>query len=329
MDWRCPEDRGKLELREEQLVCDGCDKTYDIADGVPIFSSVENVTSTPAELADLLTAIRNSSPGDAAGEFCDRHDCSRREFGADWSFLLPAQGDGTILELGGGFGDDTRHLARQARAVVAVPSIANGQLLRTSLDAGDGDIPAICVLDRIDRLPLADGSIAAIALEDIAAAGFDLSDRNLSAVAREWRRVLAPGGTVLFGIKGPLARIRILQQARRALGIPVGSASFNRRIKRIAGGGSETSLRLGSTLTAMSDAGFPSPTIYAPLPDEHRTEIVIPVDDRRVVGYFLHNLIRQNSPAVRMAIRGAGLLNRLGMFRHFVPYYYLLFKLEG
>ncbi len=326
MRWSCPEDRGDLELREERLVCGRCGNSYDASRGFPVFGAGETVEAEPAAFAELLSKMRDASPDEAARAFCDRHGCTRREFGADWSFLLPTRGGGTILELGGGFGDDSRQLVQETRAVVIVPSVANARVLRANLEAEGVRETPVAVLEGTERLPLADGSIAAIAMEDVAAAGFGLSEENLDAVAREWRRVLAPGGTVLVGIKGSLSRVRLLQLARRMLPVPAGSASFNRRVKLIAGGGVETSLRLRPTLRSMAAAGFSPPTIYAPLPDEHRTEIVIPVDDRRVVRYFLNHLIRQNSPAVRLAIHGANLLNRLGLFRHFVPYYYLLFK---
>ena len=56
---------------------------------------------------------------------------------------------------------------------------------------------------------------------------------------------------------------------------------------------------------------------------------MIPVDDARAVRYFLHNLIRKNSATVRLAVGVADLLVTLNLFRHVVPYYYLVFRSDA
>ena len=57
-----------------------------------------------------------------------------------------------------------------------------------------------------------------------------------------------------------------------------------------------------------------------------KIDVVIPVEDRRVVRYFLDNLIRKNSPVVRAAITVAHQALNLGLFPRLVPYHYLIFK---
>ncbi len=74
--------------------------------------------------------------------------------------------------------------------------------------------------------------------------------------------------------------------------------------------------------------GFERPRVYAPLPDERGTQVVIPLDDPSAVRYFLQHLVRKDSRLVRAAIVGAGLLLKLGALRAALPYWFLYFTTD-
>jgi hypothetical protein len=74
--------------------------------------------------------------------------------------------------------------------------------------------------------------------------------------------------------------------------------------------------------------GFSAPTIYAPLPDQERTEAVIPLQERAATLYFLSNLVRRDSFTSRAAVAVAKLLARSGRLGWLVPDYLVCFKRE-
>jgi hypothetical protein len=119
-----------------------------------------------------------------------------------------------------------------------------------------------------------------------------------------------------------LPGVRRLMQLLRARSR---SESMNRSVKR-AGSVGGRGPGPGRTIRVMTGLGFPRPVVYAPLPDENDAQVVIPVEDARAVRYFLHNLVRKNSAVIRSAVRLADLLVALDLFRHAVPYYYLVFR---
>ena len=63
--------------------------------------------------------------------------------------------------------------------------------------------------------------------------------------------------------------------------------------------------------------------------DGTSADVVIPVEDRNVVRYFLDNLVRKNAPLVRAGLHVARAANRIGLVARLVPYYYLTFKAPG
>jgi hypothetical protein len=184
------------------------------------------------------------------------------------------------------------------------------------------------VLDSLQRLPLPDGSVAALALEGAAAPAFDVRAANFPRIAAEWRRVAAPGCVVFLGLGNRLHGLPGARGLRLALASRPRPESLNRAVKRIGTTGTHlrTDLGIGAALRAMSDVGFGPPAIHAPLPDENDARVVVPLDDARALRYFLNHLIRRNSRLVRIAVHGANALVALDLMRHVVPYYYLLFR---
>jgi len=305
-------------------------REYEVVDGLPVFAQDEDAArqahrQSPV-LEELWQRVRDSSADDAARWFCEQHDCSREIFAADWKYLFGPPPEQRILELGAGYGDDSVTLARDpARIVLAVPTLTAGRIVRRRLEEHRPGPWDIAVLPSVTRLPLEDASVGAIALEDAAVEAFGISDRNFHEIAAEWRRVLTANGSVFVGLGNALHRLPGAGFARSKLLRPP-RESLNRTVKRAAGGGSGGRLGRGTVLREMRRQGFVGPSVYAPLPSEKKIDVVIPVEDRRVVRYFLDNLIRKNSPVVRSAIGAAHLALGLGLFPHVVPYHYLIFK---
>jgi len=161
-------------------------------------------------------------------------------------------------------------------------------------------------------------------MEAVSLTSFGLSSRSFDAFASELSRVVAEGGTVYVGVVGALdskfgfGRIRARMLARS-------SPPALHRVLQPARSPNVASPSENSIVRAMLRHGFGEPEVYAPLPHERDVQVVLPVEDARIVRYFLNNLIRRNSWLVRVGISGAHLALRLGLFGKIVPHRYLFF----
>jgi SAM-dependent methyltransferase len=330
--WSCLEDREPLiSVNGDRLRCPRCGNEHDVVDGFPVFTRGESerraVELASPSLETLWQAMRNASTEDVAARFCREHGCTRSDRDADWKFFLPVPPEGTVLELGAGFGDDSRDLAGRPGATVSiVPRLTNARVVRHHLGERAG--PVIVMAD-VGRLPLPDGSVDAIALEDAAAPGFGLTNGRLEPAAREWKRVLSPGGVVLIGVTGDLFRVPGMRRLWARVRARAHPESFNRQVKRWASGGGSGGLGVGRTIRTMTRLGFPRPVVYAPLPDQNETRAVLPIEEASVVRYFLNHMIRRNSRAVRVGLVAANAAVTLGVFRHLTPYAYLIFHRDS
>ena len=109
-----------------------------------------------------------------------------------------AAGHNSVLELGAGQGRDTLYLARQGLHVTAL-DIAPGAVETISakaLAAGLADLVSVARHDMREPLPLADASIDASYSHMLFCMA--LSTGELERLAGELRRVLRPGGLVLY-----------------------------------------------------------------------------------------------------------------------------------
>ena len=161
-------------------------------DGVPLLAVAEQERErrvAPA-LGELLHAMEDGADGEAVAAFCRSHECARSPYSADWKFFFSVPDGGTTLELGSGVGEDIVDLAgRGGTTISVVPSLTNARIVRRHLQECPARDWPMAVLTDLTGLPLPDGSVHAIALEDAAAPGFGLSRRNFPAVAAEWKRV--------------------------------------------------------------------------------------------------------------------------------------------
>lgn len=333
MNWICLEDRAPLTPRDGVLACSACNREYEIVDGAPVFTRNDRERAKVERVTPLLESIwrsmQNKPAAEAAAEFCRGRNCTRSLYSADWKFFLSVPPGGTTLELGAGFGDDSFDLAGTTGATISiVPSLTNARIVNRHFHERAERPWPVAVMTDVTRLPLPDASVHAVSVEDAAAAGFGLSSARLPEAAAEWRRVLAPGGVVFLGVANGLHRTPGLQSLRSILRARPRPESLNRLIKRSAAAGASGRLTLGRTIRTMTRLGYRPPIVYAPLPDENDTQVVIPIDDAHVVRYFLDNLIRKNSRIVRIALRAARVSVSLGLFRRLVAHYYLIFRTD-
>ena len=324
MRWICPHDRTELVFGDASWSCARCNRRYRVEDGIPVFAANQAAQASGPVVQALWHSMRQQSFEQAAVGVCGEHDCTRNPAGTNWrSFFSPRPG-GTTLELGAGVGDDSLDLARGSDALLSfVPSLTNARILRGRPELDQ----VIAVVGDLTRLPLPDGSVDTIVMEDTVA-GFELGGHNLSGTAAEWKRVLAPGGTVFLGLTNRLHRLPGLGLVRSAVRGKWPAPSLNRMVKGASGLTGQGRLGLRGTIRAMTGQGFLPPAPFAPLPDPDDAQIVLPIDDAQVVRYFLNNLIRKNSAPIRWGIAVANVLVNFGLFRHGVPYYYLIFRTE-
>jgi hypothetical protein len=165
-----------------------------------------------------------------------------------------------------------------------------------------------------------------VILDADAAAAFGLDDGGLAQAAAEWRRVLAPGGTMLLGLRGAPGELPGLRRIRERLTGTLRTESLDRRIKQSAAPAPRAALSPTRSLRTMRRLGFAAPSVFAPLPDADNPSVVLPLDDAWSVRYFLDNLVRKNSATVRAALSAARLSARLGLFRRLVPCSILVFR---
>jgi hypothetical protein len=209
-----------------------------------------------------------------------------------------------------------------------VPDVTSARIVRRHLAEAGVKGVQLLVLQDACRLPLPDSAVHAVALEDVAASAFGLSSASLDRFAAELQRVVAPGGTVFLGLENRIYRWPPLDWLRSALQAKSNPDSLNRLLKRRG----EPRARLAgyrAVLRSMRRHGFSAPQVYAPLPDERATQVVIPIDEAPIVRYFLDHLLRRDSRRARAAIAGARLLLKLGLLRALFPYWFFYFTAEG
>ncbi len=280
-------------------------------------------------LAGLLAATERDGFDAAAAEFCERHGCRRPGTQTDWTFFLPVREDGVVLQLGAGAGDDTLRLASRARETrVAVLEQAQARLIEhRAAEAGLNVRPFVAT--DLSRLPLERGEIDAIAVDELSAAAFGLSQATLIAAAGEWRRVLSDGGSLLLASTNPLFRLPLAGRLWNTLRARSSPESLDQAIRRTLARSRRPDLALGAVLDIVGGTGFAEPTIYAPLPDARRPLAVLPVDEPAVARYFLTHMVRRNSWASRLAVGMASIAVDAGQLVRLVPDRWITWSAKG
>lgn len=320
--WTCPDDRVPLEPRDGDLACPQCGLSFPCADDVPLFGSGNGFGSSNPVFEELWELMHTHSADEAAQLYCEAHDCHRRASAADWKFLLPIPEGGRVLEIGAGFADDTLVLSgRSAATFSLVPDARNAVIVRKRLREAHVENVHVAVVKQLAAIPLPSGSVDAIALEDVAARGFGLTNETLPAAAAEMARVLAPGGAVLVGVRNAY---RTLPGAR-ALFPAEKRESLNRLVKRAAAGATGR-LSRARIVSCMQQQGFSAAEVFAPIPGEQSAEALVPLNHPEVLRFCLNRFLRQNSFVTRAGVRAAEALISAGLLPKLLPYYYLVFR---
>lgn len=327
MIWRCPTHQGPLDATADGLSCRDCGRAWSIDDGIVRFSGDTGGSANEGDRLDrLLQSVRRVPFREAVSAFCEEYGCGWSPTGADWKSLYAVARGATMLEIGPGLGDDTVELARIGPVACLTHDGTVASILHRRLVEAGVEGVSIAVAGRLETLPLASASIGGVAFDMAAAAAFGVDGRSFEQLAAELSRVVEPGGVVFLGVSNPLDRVFGPLRARLQAKISPPKLNAVLRSERTPSGDGP---RPGNVIGAMQRHGFSVPVVYAPLPDERAPQVIIPVDEPAVVRYFLDNLIRKNSLAVRAAIRMAHVAVRMGLFRHLVPYRYLFFRRAG
>jgi len=323
----CPTDRHPLRVESAGLQCPECRRHYAEQGGIPDLRSEGSVVPEGALVGTLLAHGKTTSLASAVGAVCKQYGLARTHNSAEWKFMFPAAPEDAILELGAGVGEDTRTLSLDCAELVAVvPTRANAELLQRCLREDAIENARVVILDNATQLPWADASFGGIVLEDAAAPGFHLAQTDLPDFAKACCRVLRPGGCVCLGLSNPIYTSRAVRPLKTRLQGDRHPESLNRAIKR-EGSGRQDAWPLAAVRRAMQAAGFAGPELFAPLPDERQTKIVLPLNAPEALLYYFSHLVRRDSASIRavsMLMRG---LVRLGVVRRALPYWIALFRL--
>ena len=177
-------------------------------------------------------------------------ESQRRLYGARTSRLFSALGDGplTVVEIGAGAGPNARHLPAGTRWVAVEPNVHFHPALRRAAEAHGLDLEVVAAT--AETLPLGDASVDVV-VSTLVLCSVDAPERALG----EARRVLRPGGRLLFLEHVGAPRGSTLRRVQRAVRVPWGWVADGCRPDR-------------DTEAAVRSAGFTSvesETFRAPL----------------------------------------------------------------
>jgi SAM-dependent methyltransferase len=307
------------------LTCQHCGSSFASVEGLPLLATsrrdIEAAQREPSQLHELWSLMETHPSSVAADLLAKRYHCSTQRFVTDWTFFLPAEPSGLLLELGAGLGDDTVELSRHYHTVVSlVPNLRNGLILRKRCADLQRSNVTIGVCPSPSALPLPSRSASVITLADATLAG--LTPRSLPRAAAEWRRVLAPNGVLFLGIHNRPLGFQLLRPFRRPSSP---SITLHRMIRKAAAGNPVGRLGLHSTIRCLRRHGFAHASVYEPLPNAEHIEIVIPMLDAGLVRFCTRSLLRQNSWVNRIAGWAADSPGGPNLIRRMLPSHFIVF----
>ncbi len=327
MQLLCPEDRHQLREAQAGWHCPHCGWEYSLCNDVPDFTRRDRADDSAPLVDELLEISKSESVDDAVRTVQKQRGFAQTRNCAEWKYMFPVAAGENILELGAGVGDDTLLLATECPEVAAVvPSVRNGELLlRRFQQHGISNVQVVAA-DDLTRQPWDASSFGGIAFEDVAAGAFALSRDNIGAFAEECSRLLKPGGTVCLGLRSMLQAAEPLQSLKSRVQVSSHPESLNRAVKH-DGRPRPKPLAFRHVARAMRSAGFAAPQLFAPLPDESQTKVVLPLTPHEPLNYYFDRLMRSDTVVIRILTRLMKLLVRIGMIRFALPYTIVLFQL--
>ena len=210
--WRCPACKGVLKNRAMLLTCEGCNREFDVIDGIPdlrlsipSWIDATDDTNTARELSaanlslkDLVTEIYSRRDGWDEARIARRSrevlqgSAQLREDLKSW--LRPVVADGPFLDLGCGGGMLMAAAAelQRGRCLIGIDVSMTWLVVAKKFVSESGGKPMLAAA-MAEALPLADSSIPAVVSLDVIEHVHD-PDVYLAEIDR----VLEPGGRAAF-----------------------------------------------------------------------------------------------------------------------------------
>ena len=210
--WRCPACKGILNTRVKWLTCEGCNREFDVIDGIPdlrlsIPSWIDAIddTKTARELSaahlplkELVTEVYSRRHGWDEARIARRSrevlqgSAQLREDLKSW--LRPVVADGPFLDLGCGGGMLMAAAAKlqPGRCLIGIDVSMTWLVVAKKFVSESGGNPMLAAA-MAEALPLADSSLPAVVSLDVIEHVHDPD-----AYLAEIDRVLQPGGRAAF-----------------------------------------------------------------------------------------------------------------------------------
>lgn len=204
---RCPQCARPLTSAPERIICDGCQRSWPLRDGIPSFAVNEEAKAPEKDRAAALLQAVSAHGWERTVHF-DLPNADmphyRRIFDPrliDWCYRTDLPGRELALDLGCGWGGRTLRLARLFERVVALEptwelALFTGQLLRH-----EGIEHALVVHAPLDANILAPASCDLIVLDDAYSRPNPAAARSSRpAMLRRSRELLRAGGVLCLGV---------------------------------------------------------------------------------------------------------------------------------
>ena len=327
--YRCPGCLSEMDESSTDLSCRECGSRYGKEKNVRIFSG------GPDNQAALEIYREASSAGwsKALASFSHRKEMSSPRSCADWRFYIPFGEDVRILEYGCGRGDITLLLSKNSGEVHSVTfskSAAKIVEWRGKEEGFENIFPL--VLEAGGKLPFKDESFDVFIADQVLNRPFLYGGEPGNGKARqaflsEARRVLKKEGILFVGVVNALHRNALVGKIgslfRKTEREEDGNFLFNVMIAP-AGSPKGWYSSFSGYAELLGRAGFSGIRAFAPLPDQVKVKITLPLEGRGVQEYFFRNLVRRNSLSKRLFCSLGVLLLKTGLFPLTVPYYYFI-----
>jgi ubiquinone/menaquinone biosynthesis C-methylase UbiE len=264
-------------------------------------------------------------------------DYALNESRGDFRFLLPLNNHSRVLDVGCGWGAVTCAFARTSGEVVAADSnIYTLQFLKIRAEQEELDNIKPVNIQPLDdaRLPFADSYFDAVLLNGVlewvgSATKENRPDEIQKKALKEIRRILKPGGKLYIGIENRIGY-------HYFLGAPDDHTRFkftnlmprwlsDKYMKIRTGYGYRTyTYGMLGYKSLLENAGFKKVDFYLPIQSYREPEYLIPLDDQKIINYYLNNHISRRTTRHQIVYFFTRILVAIRIFKFLVPNYSII-----